>query len=160
MIRIRLVFTCAILLFALSVAFGQVTSNSHLFENELACKSDPKAGKLLLDLRKKGFIDGAYVVEDSVSYFKLKKPLSVWNFSPVAVFGFELGYSHIFVRGPGTAPPEMVGIVVREDVASVKAKLQSLGIENLEVEEHRYDFKGNVRNSGSPLTQIACWRQN
>lgn len=130
-----------------------------LFENQLRCKSNPKAGKLLIDLRRRGFINRAYVVEDTVSYFKLNKPLRVLGFSPVGVFGFQKGYPRFFVRGPGTLPPETIGIVVRDDVANVKARLTKLGMSNLEVESHHYDLRGNVKETGNQLTQIACWER-
>ena len=159
--KTRLVLAIGIVLLVSVWALGQRSSllakYSRLIESELACRSNPKAGKLLLNLRRQGFINRTYVVEDSVSYFKLNRRLRVAGFSPVAVFGFEHRYPRFFVRGPGTAPPETIGIVVRGSIASVKAKLNKLGLENLETEEHTYDFRGNVKESGSGLIQIGCW---
>jgi hypothetical protein len=100
---------------------------------QLACNANPKAGKLLIELQRTGFIGRTYTVVDTVSYFKLRRPLKVWSFAPVAVFGWEGGFEKFFERGPGTSPPEMIGIVVRESIPTVKAKLKTLGIQNLNV---------------------------
>ena len=125
-------------------------------EQMLACKSNPKPGKFLIELRRSGFISKTYTVVDTISYFKLRRPLKVWNFSPVAVFGWEGGYEKFFERGPGTSPPEMIGIVVRESVPDVKTRLQKLGIENLDVEKAESDLNGRSYHSKAPLTEISC----
>jgi len=125
-------------------------------EQQLACKSNPKAGKFLIDLRRSGFISKTYMVMDTISYFKLRRPMKVWSFTPVAVFGWEGGYEKFFERGPGTSPPEMIGIVVRDSVADVKTELQKLGIENLEVEQAEFDLNGRSYHSKAPLTEVSC----
>jgi hypothetical protein len=73
------------------------------------------------------------------------------------VFGFEQGYEKLFARGPGTLPPEMIGIVVRGNQNSVKLRLRNLGIDNLEVEPHEYDINGRDTVQRSSLVAIACW---
>ena len=150
MIAITLLFATA----SNSVA-GQSSSYSRSFESQLRCRTDPKAGKLLMDLRGGGYIDRTYIVEDTISYFKLLKPLVVLGFRPVAVFGFQEGYENFFERGPGTLPPDMIGIVVRGNQDSVKLRLRKMGIHNLEVEPHAYDPNGRAAESG--LVSIACW---
>jgi hypothetical protein len=154
-----LILVVALLLAPLPVA-AQRDTYARSVANQLQCKSNPKAGPLLLNLRRAKYIGSPYVVSDSVSFFRLNKPMNVLGFSPVAVFGFQQGYSRLFARGPGTAPPEMVGIIVRADVASVKARLEKLGINNLRVEEHEFDLRGNVRPSRQTLTEIACWESH
>jgi len=108
-----------------------------------------------MDLQAGGYIDQTYIVEDTISYFKLLKPLAVLGFRPVAVFGFQEGYENFFERGPGTLPPEMIGIVVRGNQDSVKLRLRKMGIHNLEVEPHAYNTNGRAAASG--LVSIACW---
>lgn len=110
-----------------------------------------------MDLRKDGYIDRTYVVEDTISYFKLHKPLRVLGFNAVGVFGFQEGYEKFFERGPGTLPPEMIGIIVRGNQDSVKLRLRNLGIDNLEVEPHEYDINGRDRQRRSGSVSIACW---
>ena len=134
---------------------GQSNSHSRSFESQLRCREDPAAGKLLMDLQAGGYIDRTYIVEDTISYFKLLRPLVVLGFRPVSVFGFQEGYENFFERGPGTLPPEMIGIVVRGNQDSVKLRLRNLGIHNLEVEPNAYNTNGRVARSG--LVSIACW---
>ena len=142
-----------------TVSFAQGPSLPRSLESQLLCKADPKAGKLLMDMKQSGFIDRTYVVEDTISYFKLHKPMRVLGFNPVAVFGFQEGYEKFFERGPGTLPPEMIGIIVRGDQDSVKLRLRKMAIDNLEVEPHEYDLNtGNVRPKAN-LVSIACWAQ-
>jgi len=135
---------------------AQSTKYAAQLEQLMACKSNPKAGKFLIELRRTGYISTTYTVFDTISYFKLRRPLKVWNFSPVAVFGWQGGYEKFFERGPGTSPPEMIGIVVREALANVNAKLQKLGIGNLDVEQAEFDLNGRSYHSKAPLTEISC----
>ncbi|HUR98306.1 MAG TPA: hypothetical protein VMZ26_09610 [Pyrinomonadaceae bacterium] len=139
------------------ISFGQGSSHARSFESRLRCKSDPQAAKLLMDMRRDGFINRPYVVEDSVSYFKLLRPIKVLGFNPYAVFGFQQGYPKFFERGPGTAPPEMIGIVVRGNQSSIKLKLRNMGIDNLEVEPRELDANKTDRAWGRNLVSIACW---
>jgi hypothetical protein len=155
--RIR-AFAAAVLFVASAVpVIGQSVSYSRSFESQLRCRANPQAGKLLTDLRTSGYIDRTYVVEDTISFFKLLKPLRILGFNPVAVFGFQQGYEKLFARGPGTLPPEMIGIVVRGNQDNVKLRLRNLGIDNLEVEPHEYDINGRHKVKRSGLVAIACW---
>lgn len=155
--RSRPVFLTIVLLVASVPGLGQRLSYSKMFDDQLRCRANPEAGKLLTDLRKDGYIDRTYVVEDTISYFKLHKPLRVLGFNPVAVFGFQEGYQKFFERGPGTLPPEMIGIVVRGNQDAVKLRLRNMGIDNLEIEPHDYDLTGRTKPRGSGLVSIACW---
>jgi len=126
-------------------------------EQMLSCKEHPRSGKFLIGLQRSGFIGKTYQVMDAVSYFKVRRPLKVWSFAPVAVFGWEAGYPKFFDRGPGTAPPEMIGIVVKESVPSVNAKLEKLGMKGLHVEKADFDLRGKPNDSDDQLTEISCW---
>jgi hypothetical protein len=141
-------------------AFAQSDARSKKYagqlEKLLECKQNPKPGKFLIELRRTGFISRTYTVYDTISYFKLRRPLKVWTFSPVAVFGWQGGYEKFFDRGPGTSPPEMIGIVVRESIPDVKTELQKLGVEKLEVEQAEFDLNGRTYHSKAPLTEISC----
>src|SRR5215204_5053984 len=128
-------------------------------EQMLSCKEHPRSGKFLIGLQRSGFIRKTYQVMDTVSYFKVRRPLKVWSFAPVAVFGWEAGYPKFFDRGPGTAPPEMIGIVVKESVPSVNAKLEKLGIQGLDVEKADLDLRGKSNDSNASLTEISCWEK-
>ena len=143
------------------IAQGNVQSKKYAgqLEQMLACKGNPKAGKFLLELRRTGFISTTYTVVDTISYFKLRKPIKVWSFTPVAVLGWEGGFEKFFARGPGTSPPETIGIVVKDSVPSVNAKLQKLGIQDLHIEEAEFDLNGRSNESKSPLTEISCWQR-
>jgi hypothetical protein len=152
------IVTLILVLFLAVAAQSNAQSKKYAgqLEQLMACKSNPKAGKFLIELRRTGYISTTYTVFDTISYFKLRRPLKVWNFSPVAVFGWQGGFEKFFDRGPGTSPPEMIGIVVRESLADVNAKLQKLGIRNLDVEQAEFDLNGRSYHSKAPLTEISC----
>ena len=157
----RLIIVVAILLLAFVSTFGQRANlgrtYSRSLESQLRCKAKPQAAKFLLDLRRDGFINQPYVVEDSISYFKLLKPLRVLGFSPIGVFGYQACYLKFFERGPGTAPPEMIGIVVRANQDAVKLRLRNLGIDNLEVEPHEWDINRRTKLTRASQVSIGCW---
>jgi hypothetical protein len=90
-----------------------------------------------------------YAVVDSVSYFHPT------TFNQISLFGIPVeaffGYADdqiLFVRGPGTAPPEIYGVIVRESVANVRVQLDSYGAKRAEV--NRID---------SNRTAVACLSQ-
>lgn len=159
-------FSLIILLFfavATDVSAQKVTETrkySSMLGKQLTCNSNPKAGKLLMELSRKRFISKTYVVQDSISYYRLKRPMSVLGFNPVAVFGFQQGYDNFFLRSPGTAPPEMVGIITRDSVSSAKTRLSKLGLKNVRVEEHLYNLAGNVNRSKKKFVEIMCWERH
>ena len=155
---ISLIMVLLLVMVAGVSAQGSTQSNKYTgrLEQYLACKANPKAGKFLIELHRTGFISKTYMVMDTISYYLLRRPLKVWNFTPVAVFGWEGGYEKFFDRSPGTSPPEMIGIVVRESVPDVKTKLQTLGIENLNVEQAEFDLNGRSYHSKASLTEISC----
>jgi hypothetical protein len=152
----KLLLIVLVLLTASTVSSAQYARS---LDDQLRCKTNPHAGKLLMDMQRSGFIRQTYVVEDTISYFKLYKPVRVLGFSAVAVFGFEEGFEKFFERGPGTLPPEMIGIVVRGTQDGIKLRLRKLGIDNLEVEPHEYDINGHAKVRRSGLVSIACWER-
>src|SRR4030095_16700140 len=100
----------SVLFLAATGVFAQGGAQSKKYADQLeqllACKANPKAGKFLIELRRSGFISKTYLVMDTISYFQLRRPLKVWSFTPVAVFGWQGGYEKFFDRSPGTSPPE------------------------------------------------------
>ncbi len=125
-------------------------------EVQIQCVEGPKAGSLLSEFEEVGILSGALHVSDSVNYFSIRKSVRVWNFRPVAVFGWESGYPKLLTRGPGTLPPEEIGVVVLESTTKVKARLAKLGLENVQVRESQYDLKGNLNRSKTKYTEIYC----
>ena len=51
----------------------------------------------------------------------------------------------------------MIGIVVKESVSSVNAKLEKFGIRGLNVEKADFDLRGKSNDSDNQLTEISCW---
>lgn len=139
---------------------GRLAKYSALLRTQIECRANPKAGALLLELQQKKIISSPYNVVDSVNYFSFNKPIELWGFKPKAVFGWQVGYPKFFTRGPGTSPPEMVGIVVSDSVTTVKDKLEKLGIGNLHIEESVFDLKGNNNESDKKFTEISCWEKH
>lgn len=87
-----------------------------------------------------------YKVEDSINYFRVKifKPLSAFGMPVQAVFGWS-ETQMIFVRGPGTSPPEIYGILVNEGIGDVQATLNSVGA-----------TKAKVSRVEKSITAITC----
>jgi hypothetical protein len=90
-----------------------------------------------------------YAVEDSVSYFHPK------FFNQISLFGIQVeaffGYAEnqiMFTRGPGTAPPELYGVIVRESIANVQAQLNANGA-----------TLAKVNRIDSNRTAVACLSQ-
>ena len=127
---------------------------------QLACDSNPKAGKILMELHDQKKISGPYQVVDSVSYFTFREPIRLWGFEPLAVFGFEQGFPEFFTRSPGTSPPEMIGIIVNDSVDEASAKLKQLGLSNLRVEEHLFGLNGEINDPSQKLTEVMCWERH
>ena len=87
-----------------------------------------------------------FAVNDSVNVFKpgLLAHLTAFHMKVAAVFGYT-DDPLLFVRGPGTAPPDQYGVVVRESIANVQAALASVGATSAQ-----------IRLIGPSLTEIAC----
>lgn len=71
-------------------------------------------------------------------------------------FTVQDNFGKFFVRGPGTSPPEMIGIVVSEPVDKVKGKLSEIDLTSLDVDETVLDLNGDLANSSKRLTEITC----
>jgi hypothetical protein len=129
---------------------------SNALESQLACKNTPEPAKAIGALQRAGIIERrSYINIDSMNYFRVRQPLSIWGIKVVSVFGFAFN-PRIFERGPGTAPYITLGVVVPVSERNVKAKLSSLGLENIAVgraEELDFDSK---RAKSTVLTEIAC----
>lgn len=125
-------------------------------ESQISCRQSPEPAKAIRSLQSAGILEQRdYFNIDSYNYFKVKKSLTVFGFKVVAVFGFDHN-PQIFRRGPGTAPPIALGIVVPNSVAEVKSKLLNLGIRNVEVETALEVIAPSGNSKSSILTQISC----
>jgi len=129
---------------------------SAALESQLACKNTPEPAKAIGALQQTGMVERrSYLNVDSLNYFRARQPMTVWGFKVVSVFGFDF-YPRIFERGPGTAPPITVGVVVSASVTTVKSTLKRLGLENTNVQraaELELDAK---RTKSISLTDIYC----
>ncbi len=129
---------------------------STALESQLACKNTPEPAKAIGALQRAGIIERrSYLNLDSLNYFHTRQPLTVWGFKVVTVFGFDFN-PRIFERGPGTAPPITLGVVVSASVTTVKSTLKRLGLENTNVQraaELELDAK---RAKSTVLTDIYC----
>ena len=125
-------------------------------ESQLTCRKKLEPAKAIGALQRTDIIERRpYLNFDSVNYFHARQPLTVWEFKVVSVFGFDFN-TRIFERGPGTAPPITLGIVVPASVTTVKATLKRLGLENVNV-KRAAELEGNSRRTKSRvLTDIYC----
>ena len=129
---------------------------STALEAQISCEHDLDPAKAIGALQKTGIIERrSYLNVDSLNYFKAQKPLAVWGFRVVSVFGFAQN-PRIFERGPGTAPPITLGVGVPYSVATVKAKLASLGLGNVKVQRAEELDVSPGRNKSRALAEIYC----
>ena len=129
---------------------------STALESQLACKNTPEPAKAIGALQRAGMIERrSYLNFDSVSYFHVRQPLNLWGFKVISVFGFDF-FPRIFERGPGTAPPITLGVVVAVSERDVKAKLSSLGLENVAIARAAELEMDSKRAKTTVLTEISC----
>jgi hypothetical protein len=129
---------------------------STALESQLACKNTPEPARAIGALQRAGIIERrSYLNSDSVSYFHSRQPFSVWGFKVVSLFGFDF-QPRIFERGPGTAPPITLGVVVPVSEGNVKAKLLSLGLENMAIGRAAELDLDSKHAKSTVLTEISC----
>jgi len=130
--------------------------SSAALESQLACRNTPESAKAVEALQQKGMVERrSYLNVDSLNYFRARQPLTVWGFKVVSVFGFDF-YPRIFERGPGTAPPITLGVVVSASVTTVKSTLKRLGLENTNVQRAAEPELDTKRTKSILLTDIYC----
>jgi hypothetical protein len=129
---------------------------STALESQLSCKNTPEPAKAVGALQRAGIIERrSYNNIDSMNYFRVRQPFTVWGFKVVSVFGFDFN-PRIFERGPGTAPPITLGVVVPVSESSVKSKLLSLGLEHIHVQRAAELDLDSKRTKSSVLTEVYC----
>ena len=157
----KLTYFCVVLLFAVfgPVSIAQSQTNDKFvtaLESQLECRKTPEPAKATGALQRSGVIKRrAYLNTDSVSYFQVRRPLTIWGFKVVSVFGFDFN-PRIFERGPGTAPPVTLGVVVAASESDIKAKLSSLGLANVGVNRPEDPDINPVRRKSTVVTEISC----
>jgi len=129
---------------------------SAALESQISCSQFLDPAKAISALRSAGVIERrSYLNYDSLNYFKVRKPLTVWGLRVVSVFGFDHD-ERVFERGPGTAPPVELGVVVPYTVAEVKFKLSGLGLQNIKVQRAAELDISPRRGRSRALTEIYC----
>jgi hypothetical protein len=129
---------------------------SAALEVQLTCTNKPDPAKAIGALQRSGVIQRRpYFNIDSVNYFHARRPLTVWGFKVVSVFGFDFN-PRIFERGPGTAPPITIGVVVSESVTTVKSTLKRLGVQNAKVQRAAELVLDEKPAKSKILTDIYC----
>jgi|ERR1051325_733709 hypothetical protein len=130
--------------------------SSGALESQLACRNTPEPAKAIRALQQTGIVERrSYLNVDSLNYFRARQPLTVWGFKVVSVFGFDFS-PRIFERGPGTAPPITLGVVVSASVTTVKSTLKRLGLENTNIQRAAELELNAKRNKSILLTDIYC----
>ena len=130
--------------------------SSAALESQLVCRNTPEPAKAVGALQQAGMIERrSYLNIDSLNYFRARQPLTVWGFKVVSVFGFDFN-PRIFERGPGTAPPITLGVVVSAPVTNVKSTLKRLGLENTNVRLAAELELNTKRAKSTLLTDIYC----
>lgn len=96
-------------------------------EDGLKCNRNPEPGVVFSVLAATGFInaDKPKLVTDGMPVYGINKPLSVFGFRVIEVTGFDPALSKY--KGPGTAPPLNLAVVVEADMAAVKAEFERRG---------------------------------
>jgi hypothetical protein len=146
-------YLLAALLFAAGAA-AQDKKFAASLEAQVSCSEKLAPIKAVRALQKAGIISkSAYIVVDSVSYFKVRRPLNVLGYKIEAVSGFDYE-PRVFERGPGTSPGRRLGIVVPASVEDVKSKLKALSSRKVMFEEAE-DFESEPRQRRA-RTEITC----
>lgn len=132
---------------------------SSALESQIKCEQVIEPAKAIRSLQTSGILEKNGYGFDSVSYFKANKILTVFGFKVISVFGFEINQQSIFPRGPGTAPPEHIGVVVSNSLSEVKSQISNLGIKKATVETAETFDLPNGSNKLS-ATKITCYKDN
>jgi hypothetical protein len=129
-------------------------------ESQISCAQFLDPAKAIVSLQRAGVVERRlYLNYDSLNYFRAKKPLAVWGLRVVSVFGFDHN-ARVFERGPGTAPPIELGVVVPYSVAAVKSKLSRLGLQDVKVQRAAELDIPQRRGRSRALTEIYCEDDN
>ena len=124
-------------------------------EAQVSCGRELEPVKAIRALQKAGIISKSqYIVVDSINYFKVKRPLTVFGFKVQSVLGFDEA-PKIFARGPGTSPGILLGIIIPLSVVEVKSKLKD-SAQKLTIEEAQDDDFAN-QNKSRLRTQVICF---
>lgn len=92
-------------------------------EEALACTGIFKPQNILTELQREGVIGRTPVIQDDgIPVFAVLKPLHIYDLNVKFIEGWDFGGS-LFSRGPGTAPPVDVAILVDEDNTVVQSIL-------------------------------------
>lgn len=142
-------------------------SSADFAEVVLVCVRSPEPGAVLSRLKSDGFIDvPREPIADGVPEFVVKRPLNLFGFRAREVSGWQdvVPPSPFFMRGPGTAPPTFLSVVVEGDAdrvgAAVIARLrerlqQSQGLTDAQRRAIEARAAVSVRKRG-PLAEVYC----
>ena len=129
---------------------------SAALESQLTCRNAPEPARAIGALQRTGIIERrSYLNLDSLNYFHVRKPLTIWGFKVVSVFGFDFN-PRLFERGPGTAPAITLGVVVSASLTTVKSTFKRLGLENTNVQRAAQSELDAKSTKSSVLTDIYC----
>ncbi|GGC67883.1 hypothetical protein GCM10010994_28080 [Chelatococcus reniformis] len=91
------------------------------------------------------------MVSDSMSFFKVRKPLTVDGLPVVAVFGFDETGEFPFARGPGTSPGQVFGITTATDSAALERWIRN--------HPGKFILVDTPSALGAGLTDVYCSRR-
>jgi len=121
-------------------------------EDQIRCSEKPEPYRAIRALQRAGLVRRNYYINvDSLSYFRVRKPLTVFGMKVVSVIGFD-AYP-MFGRGPGTSPGITIGVVVPYSVEEVKQRLSRLPQDKIMIDEAE-DYIGT--NAPKNRTEIWC----
>src|SRR5438445_5099348 len=159
------IILCIVLAVVLAVsAMGQVKNAASQYkkfadalETQVSCAQKPQPTKAIRALQKAGIISRTpYNVVDSISYFRVRKPLTILGFEVYSVLGFDYNQK-VFARGPGTSPGTTLGIVVPYSVADVTSRLKNLDSQKSIIIDESEDETG-LKGKAHVRTEIYCFR--
>ncbi len=123
-------------------------------EAQISCRQKLQPSKAIRALQNAGILPRhPYNSVDSVNYFRIKKPLSVWGLKVFSVLGFD-NNPKIFERGPGTSPGILLGVVVPYPVDEVKSKLKDLDRQKITIQEATDEI--GISRTPHIRTEIFC----
>ena len=123
-----------------------------MLQAQLQCASNPAPRKVLRVLRSRGYIGlNPKTVIDGIMMFEVTKPVNVFGYKVLEVSGWEDSPDKtLFERGPGTAPPLNIQVIVAGEAGPVRADIAKRVGKGPSV-ENAYSAYAN------PAVEITCF---
>jgi hypothetical protein len=143
-----------LLIYLASVSLSQSSTAKFAaaLEDQIRCTKKPEPSRAIGAMQRAGIIrQNHYINVDSISYFRVRKPLTVFGLKVVSVMGFDVGRP--FGRGPGTSPGLTIGVVVPVSVERAKQAVGKQASSKTSIDPAEDVLENNIQKN---RTEISC----